>query len=103
MSKKFEELELAVTEWANKRDLLHEHNSSWQLHKTVSELGELADAYITADDAAICDELGDVFVCLIIFASQLGLNPMECLSAAYDKISKRAGTTVNGVFIKDGE
>ena len=103
MSKKFEELELDVIQWAVNKDLLSEGNASKQLLKTVSELGELADAFIKSDDNEVEKELGDVLVCLIVFANQLGIDPMDCLDRAYVKISKRTGSTVNGVFIKDSE
>ena len=103
MSKKFEELELDVIQWAYNKDLLSESNASKQLLKTISELGELADAFIKADDNEIEKEFGDVLVCLIVFANQLGIDPMDCLDRAYKKISKRKGKTVNGVFIKEKE
>jgi hypothetical protein len=31
----------------------------------------------------------------------MGLNPTDCLEAAYNEIKNRKGNTVNGVFIKD--
>lgn len=45
-------------------------------------------------------EMGDIFVTLIILCEQLGIDPMECLSMAYEKISKRTGKTIGGQFIK---
>ena len=101
MMKKFAELEYEVLDWAQERGLLDESNSGKQLLKTVSEVGELADAFIKVDEDNIKEELGDVLVCLIIFANQLGLDPTDCLTIAYNKISGRKGKTVGGVFIKD--
>ena len=46
-------------------------------------------------------EMGDIFVTLIILCNQLGIDCVECLQLAYDKISKRKGKTVNGLFVKE--
>lgn len=46
------------------------------------------------------DEMGDIFVTLIILCEQIGIDPVECLEMAYEKISKRKGKTINGQFIK---
>ena len=47
------------------------------------------------------DGIGDSFVTLIILAKQLGLEPAECLEAAWNEIKNRTGKTVNGVFVKN--
>ena len=44
--------------------------------------------------------MGDIFVTLIILCEQIGIDPVYCLSKAYEKISKRTGKTINGQFIK---
>ena len=45
--------------------------------------------------------MGDILVTLIILCEQIGIDPEECLSMAYEKISKRKGKTINGTFVKD--
>lgn len=45
--------------------------------------------------------MGDIFVTLIILCEQIGIDPVECLEMAYEKISKRKGKTINGQFIKE--
>ena len=37
----------------------------------------------------------------IILCKQLGIDCVECLQLAYDKISKRRGKTIDGIFIKE--
>jgi len=101
MSKNFEDVQKGVLLWADDRDLLHEASAWKQLLKTVSEVGELADAFIEVDDEEIIDAVGDVVVCLTIFSEQLGLDVVECFEAAYECIKDRKGETVDGVFIKE--
>ena len=46
-------------------------------------------------------EMGDIFVTLIVLCNQLGIDCVECLNMAYNKISKRKGVTRDGIFIKE--
>ena len=95
-----EKLEKKVIEWADERALLKEGNSTKQLLKTMEELGEVARAEINQDQLGVIDGIGDVLVCLIIYANQKGLDITSCLDAAYNEIKNRKGKTVNGTFIK---
>jgi NTP pyrophosphatase (non-canonical NTP hydrolase) len=105
MDKTLEEL---VLKWAEERGLLGARGiAEWrnaacaQLLKTTSELGELADALLKNDRAAIIDGIGDVLVTLIIFAKIVGDYSLDmCLDCAYHEIKNREGRTVDGVFIK---
>ena len=97
----FEEIQEDVLIWAGERGLLNEENSGKQLLKTVSEVGELADAFIKVDDEEIVDAIGDVVVCLTILAEQLDLDIVGCFEVAYEVIKDRSGQTVDGVFIKE--
>ena len=45
--------------------------------------------------------MGNVFVTLIILCKQLGIDPLECLSMAYEKISNRKGKTIDGIFVRE--
>lgn len=89
--------------WAKDRNLIEGSDSKSQLLKTMSELGELADAINKRRPAEIKDGIGDVLVTLIIVAAQEGLTVGECLEAAYEEIKDRKGRMVNGVFIKEGD
>jgi NTP pyrophosphatase (non-canonical NTP hydrolase) len=90
-----------VEMWANKRGLFTKGNEINQLAKTMEELGELASAILKKDETKQKDSIGDVTVCLIIIANQLGFNFEDCLEFAYDEIKDRKGVTVNGIFEKE--
>ncbi|CAB4198121.1 NTP-PPase_u3 domain containing protein [uncultured Caudovirales phage] len=98
----FEQVELEVIRWAEARKILPNSTSQTQLLKTMSELGELADALIKGDRHGIVDGLGDVLVTLIIVAAKEDVDLVCCLKSAYDEIKDRTGTMMpNGVFVKD--
>lgn len=98
----FDELIQNVKEWADAKDILKSENAPKQLMKVMEELGETAGAIAkNKATAEIMDGIGDTFVTLIILSYQMGLEPTDCLEAAYDEIKNRKGNTVNGVFIKD--
>ena len=83
-----------------------------QLSKTQEELTETRDAAVRLassvtqywkEDAKIdlIDGIGDCCVTLILAAEMAGLDFQDCLQAAYDVISKRTGTMINGQFVKN--
>jgi len=90
-----------VLEWGEDRGLLDNDDATRQALKAVSEIGEFVDEILKDNKEAQKMELGDVLVTLILTANKLDLDIEDALAAAYDKISKRTGTTVNGIFIKD--
>lgn len=110
----FEELERGVVAWAKDRGILDKSDVKSQLLKTVSEVGELADAVNKGDYAEFSDAMGDVLVTLIILnhLSEQDISPeslrefgnwsmSDHLRIALNTISKRTGQMVNGVFVKD--
>lgn len=109
----FEELKTKVEEWAKDKDLLHEENAEKQFMKFIEEVFEFKREIDISNlrrfvgdhrDSISRDinlEMGDIFVTLIILCNQLGIDPVECLEMAYNKISKRKGKTVNGLFVKE--
>ena len=100
----YDRLETQVLEWACARNIIPNSTPQTQLLKTMSELGELADATIKRDRNGIIDGYGDVLVTLIIAAGLEGLNLTRCLNAAYKEIKDRKGTLLpNGVFVKQEE
>ena len=117
--KAFEELKTKVEEWADDKDLLHSENSEKQFMKFIEEVFEFKTEFdylcrigqsseeVYSDYEQIetqenmKDEMGDVFVTLIILCKQLDIDPVECLDMAYEKISKRHGKTINGLFVKE--
>ena len=106
----FEDLQKLTLEWADDKDLLHEENAEKQFMKFIEEVFEFKaemDHYDrdfgtleTYYFRRMKDEMGDIFVTLIILCEQLELDPTHCLELAYEKISKRKGKTINGQFIK---
>ena len=120
---KFEDLKDKVLSWAKDKDLLYSKNADKQFMKFIEEVFEFKtefnvwglykkfkhdkkieqDFSIKEHDVwmSMKDEMGDIFVTLIILCEQIGIDPEECLSMAYEKISKRKGKTINGTFVKD--
>ena len=105
----FEDLQKLTLERADDKDLLHEENADKQFMKFIEEVFE----FKTEFDICYCPgrvskclkhnlklEMGDIFVTLIILCEQFDIDPVECLSMAYEKISKRTGKTIGGQFIK---
>ena len=122
--KNFEELQASIIDWADMHHLLREENAQKQFMKFVEEVFE----FKTEMDGAIryfnffksifpekkmsgsrslslkrrmMDEMGDIFVTLIILCEQLNVSPQTCLAMAYDKIKARKGKTINGTFVKE--
>ena len=90
-----------VTQWADDKNILKKENAPKQLLKVMEEVGETAGALLKNKEAEIKRGIGDSFVTLIILSKQLGLEPAECLEAAWNEIKDRTGKTENGVFIKN--
>jgi NTP pyrophosphatase (non-canonical NTP hydrolase) len=97
-----DELIEKVEQWARDRQIIPNSTPQAQLLKTVSELGELADATLKSDRAGIVDGVGDVIVTLVIYAALQGAKLEDCLASAYDEIEDRRGhLTPEGVFCKE--
>lgn len=98
----FEVVEMKVLDWAGDRKILDHSSAQTQLLKTMSELGELADAVIKGDVEGIEDGIGDVLVTLALVAHFHSLDLTTCFESAYHTIKDRTGTLMpNGVFVKD--
>lgn len=120
--KTFEELEEKVLEWADSHDLLHEENADKQFMKFIEEVFEFKTEFdiwnlykkFNRDENVKQDfsieeferwknlklEMGDIIVTLVVLCEDLGIDPMECLEMAYNKIKDRRGKTINGQFYK---
>lgn len=64
----FDEFKQNVETWAKERGIYTHSTPTAQLLKTLSEIGELADAVIKSDREALKDAIGDVAVCLVNYA-----------------------------------
>jgi NTP pyrophosphatase (non-canonical NTP hydrolase) len=114
---KYKDLEPLVIEWAREKGILEKATPLAQADKTVEEVNELLDA-TTAQTLGketfinlkgkevntreeIIDSLGDILVTIIIQAEMQGLKLEDCLESAYNVISKRTGSMINGQFVKN--
>ena len=74
---KFEEFKKNVEAWATERGIYEHSTPKAQLLKTLSEIGELADAVIKNDRAGLIDAIGDVAVCLVNYAKMMNISLLE--------------------------
>ena len=95
-------LENLVRTWSQSRGIYEHSTPQAQTLKAVSEMGELADNILKGRD--VCDDIGDVIVCLINVAAMTETNLSECLQKAWDDIKDRKGRMVpGGAFVKEGD
>lgn len=107
----FKDLQEKVLSWAKDKDLLHAKNTDKQFMKFIEEVFEFKTEMDNYDFNTgnyknyffrkMKDEMGDIFVTLTILCEQIGIDPEECLSMAYNKIKNRQGKTINGTFVKE--
>ena len=98
----YEQTELQVVMWGEKRGIVQNSDSKTQLLKAFSEMGELADAITKRNRDGIIDGLGDVLVCLTMVAAIEDVDLKQCFASAYDEIKDRKGyLNATGVFVKD--
>lgn len=91
-----------VEQWAEARRIIPNSNPAAQLMKTMSELGELADATLKSDMPEMVDGVGDVLVTLVLYCRLAGLDIEDCFAHAYEQIKDRKGTlTPEGIFVKE--
>ena len=98
----FSQIEIETVRWLEARKIVPNSTPEAQFLKTVSEVGELADAINKGDMPAIKDAIGDITVTLIAVCTLLDIDFTECFAGAYDQIKDRKGTLLpNGVFVKE--
>lgn len=105
----FKDLKDKVLSWADDKDLLHSENADKQFMKFIEEVfefkTEMDDKQRFAPECVDTNnlnlEMGDIFVTLIILCEQIGIDPVECLSMAYEKIKDRKGKTLHRTFVKE--
>lgn len=120
MKSKLERLIEGTKDWGYEKGIMKAENADKQFLKVMEELIELKeemvayDRYTNSGDFGKLDhdlleeiierqemEFGDVLVTLVVLAGQLGFHWDECLEKAYNKISKRKGKVINGIFVKE--
>ena len=113
----YKELEPLVIQWAKEKGILEKATALTQIEKTQEELDETRDALwwdsknvlqyenskgkLVNTKEEIKDGYGDQLVTLIIGAHMNGLKLEDCVGTAYNVISKRTGSMINGQFVKN--
>jgi hypothetical protein len=107
-------------QWFHDKGIIANSNPLKQLEKSQEELTETRDAVVKlkylgaivelqsgvgVDECLdllneIKDGIGDTVVTLIGVCEMYGFTLEECLQMAYDTISKRNGTMIDGIFVK---
>jgi len=90
-----------IRQWAEERGIYKKGDVRTQYVKLMEEAGELAQAILKNDNLEIMDAIGDMVVVLTNLAHLRNLQIEECITSAYDVISKRKGKMVNGTFVKE--
>lgn len=108
-------------QWFHDKGIIANSTPLKQLNKSQEELTETRDAVVKLEHfnsefyeslgkignmrynlhEEIKDGIGDTVVTLIGVCEMYGFSLEECLQMAYDTISKRNGTMIDGVFVKD--
>jgi NTP pyrophosphatase (non-canonical NTP hydrolase) len=89
-----------IRRWADERGIYAEGDTKTQLIKLYEEAGELAQAVLRDDNDEFIDAIGDCVVVLTNLAHLGGVRIEDCIESAYDEISNRRGSMVNGSFVK---
>ena len=91
----------SIRDWANQRGIYEKGDKKTQFLKLQEEVGELAKAILKNDEEEFIDAIGDCVVVLTNLAALGGINIEDCINSAYNIISKRKGSMINGTFVKD--
>lgn len=92
-----------IVKWADARGIFEHATLETQFIKLQEEMGELAVGIMGKNHDEIKDAVGDCIVVLTILAEMNGSPIEECINSAYNIISKRKGTMINGTFVKETE
>ena len=91
----------SIRDWADKRGIYDSGDTKTQFVKLMEEIGELGQAILKDDEAEFIDAIGDSVVVLTNLAKLGGHDIERCIESAYNEISARSGSMVNGTFVKD--
>ena len=93
----------SIRDWADKRGIYDSGDTKTQFVKLMEEIGELGQAILKDDEAEFIDAIGDSVVVLTNLAKLGGHDIERCIESAYNEISARSGSMVNGTFVKDAD
>ena len=92
-----------VREWGTSKGIIGTNGTGTekaQTMKLIEEVEELVEANFKDDHDEKIDAIGDCTVVLILLADIIGVSFEDCLESAYQVISKRSGSMVDGTFVK---
>lgn len=72
-----------------------------QFEKLEEETDELLEALKFKSKEEILSEAGDCYICLLNVLHCCGLSIEDAVNSAVDKVTKRKGQVVDGVFVKE--
>lgn len=87
--------------WAFERGIYKKGDPKTQFLKLQEEAGELSKAILKDDKEEIIDAIGDCVVVLTNLSALCGVRIEDCINSAYDVISRRKGSMINGTFVKN--
>lgn len=93
----------SIRDWADKRGIYDSGDTKTQFVKLMEEVGELGKAILKNDKDEFVDAIGDCIVVLTNLSHLGGFDVEHCISSAYNEISNRTGSMVNGTFVKDAD
>ena len=88
-----------IKKWAIDRGL-QSGNPKAQMLELLKELIELVNNINKLGVGQIMESIGGIYVELVVFCMQLGLDINDCIKAAYEEIKDRKGKLVNGISSK---
>ena len=92
-----------VRAWSTERGIYEHSTAVAQALKACSEAGELCDAVIKGDRAAMIDAVGDVAVCLVNVANMTGSSLSVSGACDDDSSMQLAAACVTGYCAKSAE
>ena len=78
-----------IQKWSQQVGIYEHSTVQAQTLKAVSEMGEVADAIIKRDLAALEDGIGDVIVCLVNVAYMSGIDIEDAFAKVTDEVTAR--------------
>lgn len=101
---KYEDIEAKVLQWGFDRQITINGTAMGQAIKTAEEANELLAAINKKSVVEAKDAIGDILVTLVMCASIMGLDVVECFDSAYGEIKDRTGFLgKDGIFYKDAK
>ena len=92
-----------ITNWGIARNLIGptgQATAEGQAEKTQEELDELKASIAKRDRDGIRDDIGDIYVTIVLQAAHWGLTMDECIDQAWNEIKNRTGMMLQGKFVK---